>query len=184
MAASGANKKAAAAAQRFLVRQAWGPRRGRFAVQRTLEHLKKGNVVFNETVKAIKLNIPGTHDHIARGLFGFVCVHVTCSTQCSSSSYVECTLHQSQYFPNSLMWAFSLFRRFLYENVPQLKFKNPHVMITRTKDASREANIQVVFGESELVMWYNSSTIMADKTEPIRIQQNDPTWKRCKKFQN
>ena len=41
---------------------------------------------------------------------------------------------------------FFSFRRFLYENVPQLKFANPHVVFTRTKDNSRDAELQMVFG--------------------------------------
>ena len=49
--------RALIAAKRSLDRQSWGGRKGRFAVQRTLEHLKQCAVVLNDDVKAIKLNL-------------------------------------------------------------------------------------------------------------------------------
>ena len=60
MAASGSKSRIITAARRILDKQAWGSRKGRFAVQRTLEHLKKGSVVLDEDVKTVNLNLPST----------------------------------------------------------------------------------------------------------------------------
>lgn len=43
------------AAKRYLDRQATGGKIGRFAVQRTLEHLKRCNVVLNQDVKQMRI---------------------------------------------------------------------------------------------------------------------------------
>ena len=60
MAASGSKSRIITAARRILDKQAWGSRKGRFAVQRTLEHLKKGSAVLDEDVKTVNLNLPST----------------------------------------------------------------------------------------------------------------------------
>ena len=45
------------AAKRFLDRQATGEKIGKFAVQRTIEHLKRCNVVLNRDVKQMRINL-------------------------------------------------------------------------------------------------------------------------------
>ncbi|KAM7442549.1 28S ribosomal protein S25 [Porites harrisoni] len=45
------------AAKRFLDRQAIGENVGKFAVQRTIEHLKRCNVVLNEDLKRMRINL-------------------------------------------------------------------------------------------------------------------------------
>ena len=61
-----ANSRAVIRAKRFLDRQAAGGKIGRFAVQRTLEHLKNCNVVLNENVAEVKINLAGPR-HLYNG---------------------------------------------------------------------------------------------------------------------
>ena len=60
--------RALVAIKRALDRQSWGERKGRFAVQRTLEHLRQNPIFLNEDVKAIKLNLrpPESLNHGAK----------------------------------------------------------------------------------------------------------------------
>jgi len=60
------------AAKRYLDRQATGGKIGRFAVQRTLEHLKRCNVVLSEDVKQLRINLVdpvGKHNNGAHRFF-------------------------------------------------------------------------------------------------------------------
>ena len=44
-------------AKRYLARQATGGKIGKFAVQRSLEHLKRCNVVLNQDVQLMAMNL-------------------------------------------------------------------------------------------------------------------------------
>ncbi|EDO32757.1 predicted protein [Nematostella vectensis] len=100
--------RALAAIQRELNRQALGGKEGRFAVNRTLDHLKRCNVNLPDNVNSITLNLAGK----------------------------EKANHGA--------------KRFLYENVPQLKYKNPHVQFMRTKKQSDIGELTISYADGKI----------------------------------
>lgn len=94
---------------------------GRYAVQRTIEHLKRCNVVLDQDVKEMRINIPKPEQRGAE--------------------------------------------RFFYENVPQLKFKNPHVEFSGSQNQSEHAELLITFMDE-----CQERILLAEK-EPSQIMQ-------------